>query len=226
MGYRRVSLAQNEYFHIYNRGVDKRVIFKDDIDRVRFVQLLFLCNSREPVNIRNLRRDISSIYEYDRGENLVALGAYCLMPNHFHILLTPLMVSGVETFMRKLLTGYSMYFNKRYERTGILFQGRFKSEHVDSDEYLKYLFAYIHLNPVKLIQSDWKEVGIRDKERAREYCEGYRYSSLQDYLGIQRGESAILDRSAFPEYFPTESEVERTVFSWFEDPENKQARPV
>ena len=91
------------------------------------------------------------------------------MPNHFHILVKEKIENGISKFMGKLTTGYSMYFNKRYDRTGSLFQGVFKSVHADSDEYLKYLFAYIHLNPIKLINPEWKENGIKDKNRANAF---------------------------------------------------------
>lgn len=213
MTYRRTALVPREFFHLYNRGADKREIFLDKLDYVRFLELLFLSNSSTPVNIRDIREQTDSIFEYDRVSPLVGIGAYCMMPNHFHILATPLIDGGMQTFMRKLCTGYSMYFNKRYERTGVLFQGRYKSEHVDTDEYLKYLFSYIHLNPVKLIQSDWKEVGIRDVKRAKEYLDTYSYSSLPDYRE-KREASQILDTSVFPEYFSTKQEVDEELLDW------------
>lgn len=106
-----------------------------------------------------------------------------------------------------------MYFNKRYERTGNLFQGKFKSQHADNDEYLKYLFSYIHLNPVKLIQSDWKDVGIRDINGAKKYLDEYRHSSLHDYFG-RREESKIIDKNKFPEYFINKHEVDTELIEW------------
>jgi putative transposase len=206
-------LAYGEYFHIYNRGADKRLIFKDESDYERFVELLFLANSSDAVNIRNIRRDYSNVFDCDRGDLLVHIGAYCLMPNHFHILLTPSIDQGVEKFMMKLGTGYSMYFNKRYERKGTLYQGTYKSRHADSDMYLKYLFSYIHLNPVKLIQSDWKDVGIRDVEGAKKFLNGYPHSSLHDWFG-DRTESKILSPEKFPEYFASKQEIDSEILEW------------
>lgn len=220
---RHDSLALGEYFHIYNRGVDKRIIFKDDTDRDRFIELLYLANTKCPVNIRNIRRDYSSIFDFDREDVLVYIGAYCLMLNHFHILLTPVVESGVQIFMQKLLTGYSMYFNKKYERSGALFEGRFKSKHVSSDEYLKYLFAYIHLNPVKLIQPDWKDVGIQDIAEVKKYLDEYPYSSLRDYFG-NREESKILDKDKFPEYFSTKQEIDTELLEWLNYSELEPAK--
>ncbi len=213
MSQRLVPLVPNEYYHIYNRGTDKRSIFKDAADHRRFVELLYLTNTNLSINMRNVRRMESSIFDFDREGQLVYIGAYCLMPNHFHILLTPLEKNGIQEFIQKLSTAYSMYFNKRYERTGTLFQGRFKSQHADSDEYLKYLFSYIHLNPIKLIQSDWKDVGIRDIITTKKYLDEYMYSSLPDYVG-NREESKILDKDKFPEYFITKNEVDTELISW------------
>ena len=107
-----------------------------------------------------------------------------------------------------------MYFNKKYERTGSLFEGKFKSAHADSDEYLKYLFSHIHLNPVKLIQSDWKEVGIINTTEAFEYLETYPYSSFFDYNGIFRQEGSILSKDAFPNYFESPDLFRKEILEW------------
>jgi putative transposase len=115
--------------------------------------------------------------------------------------------------MLKLSTGYSMYFNKRYERTGALYQGRFKSQHAFSDEYLKYLYSYIHLNPIKLIQSDWKEAGVRDIAAARRFLNEYHYSSLTDYLNV-REESVIISPHKFPGYFASKKEIDDELLEW------------
>lgn len=207
------SFAYGEFYHAYNRGTDKRVIFQDTADYRRFVELLFLSNSVFAVDIRYVRKFNNSIYDFDRGDPLVYIGAYCLMPNHFHILLTPVVEGGVQIFMQKLSTGYSMYFNKRYERKGALFESRFKARHANSDEYLKYLFSYIHLNPVKLIQPDWKETGIRDIERVKQYLDTYEFSSLKDYFG-HRIQSDIIESTKFPEYFSSKQQVDAELLNW------------
>ena len=118
--------------------------------------------------------------------------------------------------MEKLTTGYSMYFNKRSERVGALFQGRFKAEHVTRDEYLKYLYAYIHLNPVKLIEPTWKEAGIQNLPEAKKYLEKYRYSSYEDYAMGKREESAILTPSEFPDYFEKNGDFEHYIKDWLD----------
>ncbi|MEK7129078.1 MAG: transposase [Patescibacteria group bacterium] len=166
---RKFKFSIGEFYHIYNRGNEKRIIFKDDHDRKRFTDLLFLCNTKKSIVVREIPTGLT--YEFDRGETIVDIGAYCLMPNHFHLLLREKTENGISLFMKKLATSYSMYFNKRHQRTGGLFEGKFKATHVDSDTYLKYLFSYIHLNPVKIIDPHWKENGINDKDMAEKYLD-------------------------------------------------------
>jgi len=172
MGIRRTPLVPGEYYHLYNRGVEKRKIFIDKEDYFHFLKLLYLCNSIKSITLRNIGE------KFERGETIIDIGAYCIMPNHFHLLCKEKIESGTTIFMRKLLTAYSMYFNKKYNRSGVLFQGRFKSEHVSNDRYLKYLYAYIHLNPAKLKNSKWRELANINTEELFLYVKNYPYSSL------------------------------------------------
>lgn len=211
MSTRKIAFVPSEFYHVYNRGTDKRVIFKDRFDYERFIQLLYICNSHKPILVRDVFKNKNSAFNFDQGSTLVSIGAYCLMPNHFHILTTPSGEYGLSTFMNKLCTSYSMYFNSRYDRTGSLFEGSFKAEWADSDEYLKYLFSYIHLNPVKLLQSDWKEEGIQNSLVALQYLEHYKYSSFSDYDGKRRIEEVILNREAFPDYFKVRKDFRKEI---------------
>jgi putative transposase len=136
------------------------------------------------------------------------------MPNHFHLLIREKSDGGITKFMSKLLTAYSMYFNAKNGRTGCLFEGRFKASHADTDEYLKYLFSYIHLNPIKIIDPEWKESGITNRLESKQYLFDYTHSSYQDYLLIKRKESSILNKGAFPQYFSSLSEFERSIDEW------------
>jgi len=214
MSMRPVSLALGEFFHVYNRGTDKRQIYFDRSDHYRFLELLYLCNSVNQINVRDIRRIHQNVFDFERDEPLVSIGAYCLMPNHFHLLMTSNREDGISRFMKKVSTGYSMYFNKRYDRSGGLFQGRFKAQSADSDQYLKYLYAYIHLNPVKLIDPQWKEVGSKDIETSFNFASSFQYSSLKDYLGEDRDETNILNPGSFPEYFLTKSDMKNELFEW------------
>lgn len=209
---RKFTFSVDEFYHIYNRGTDKRVIFMDYEDYERFVSLMFVCNSDRPIIFRDI--PIGLPYVFERGNTLVDIVAYCLMPNHFHLLILEKMDGGITKFMSKLLTAYSMYFNRKYKRTGGLFEGVFKAKHAETDEYLKYLFAYIHLNPVKIIDSNWKEYGIQNRVAAQGYLADYKYSSYLDWQGETRDESKILNRNASPEYFTTAKDFNDFVNEW------------
>jgi REP element-mobilizing transposase RayT len=141
---RKVNLVEGEYYHIYNRGVDKRNIFLNELDLKRFLQSMEEFNTKNP---------IGSLYENSfvkqlggRTSKLVNFVAFCLNPNHYHFIITPLTEKGIEKFMQRLGTGYTMYFNEKQKRTGSLFQGKFKSKHINSNEYLLQASSYVNLN--------------------------------------------------------------------------------
>jgi putative transposase len=215
MSVRKTNLVSGEYYHIYNRGNSKQKIFQDREDYLRFISLLYISNMSGNFNFYNLKRNSNfNIYDIERNNRLVNIGAYCLMPNHFHILITENIPGGISKFMQKLSTAYSMYYNRKYERSGVLFEGKFKAQHIDDDRYLKYIFSYIHLNPLKLIQKDWKKMGITNKKVAINYLEKYTYSSYFDFLGENRNQNKILNTEVFPKYFPTKASFIKEIFEW------------
>jgi putative transposase len=210
---RGVTFSIGEFYHIYNRGVEKRPIFISQDDYRRFIRLLFCANGTNAFVYRDIEH--KPFNKIIRGEPLVAIGAWTLMPNHFHLLIKEIQEAGTSRFMEKLLTAYSSYFNKRYGRVGSLFQGRFAAQHGDTDEYLKYLFAYIHLNPVKLREPAWKEEGIKNMSQIKQFITTHPYSSFLDYHNSQRREEAcILTKSEFPEYFSSAKDFTDYIFDW------------
>lgn len=215
---RKEQFAENEFYHIYNRGTDKRTIFVDKADYDRFIRLLYVCNNAVSVVMKELRTFNFSQLTSAVSERtpLVAIGAYCLMPNHFHLLIKQVIRDGISMFMKKLLTAYAMYFNEKNDRSGGLFEGTFKSSRIKDDNYLKYLFAYIHLNPIKMVDSSWKEEGIKDMSRVSEYLKKYEYSSYLDFIGSHRPEGAIINRDSevFPVYFENNFEFNDFIESW------------
>lgn len=216
---RKFNFSVEEFYHIYNRGTDKRVIFLETTDHNRFVTLLYLCNSIESVDIDHLLRgglSFPELIEVKVENTLVDIGAWCLMPNHFHLLIKEKQEGGISLFMKKLLTAYSMYFNKKHQRKGRLFEGSFSASHAPKDEYLKYLFSYIHLNPVKLVDPLWKDEGIKDIETVKKYLDDYTYSSYLDYKGFQRRENKILNKSSFPDYFSDAKDFQDHINDWLE----------
>jgi len=138
------------------------------------------------------------------------------MPNHFHLLVHEKEDRSVSTFMQKLMTAYTMYFNRQNDRSGVLFQGKYKATHADEDRYLKYLISYIHLNPIKLLEPRWKEIGIQDRKSAERYLQRYPHSSYSDYLGVPRIESKILNKETLPDYFDTARDFKAEIADWFE----------
>ena len=203
---RKDPFIPGEYYHIYNRGIDKRIIFKSLNDYRRFMMLLYVANSDEPIRLDNLlnilKKSYKEILECDKGKPLVSIGAWCLMANHFHFLLKEETESGISQFMKKLGTGYSMFFNIKYHRTGGLFGGPFKSKHIKDDNYLKHLFGYIHLNPLDLEFSGWENLIYKQNSKSwKSFLEKYTYSSYQDYVGKERPEGNIINKHVFPKYF-------------------------
>ena len=205
---RKFSFAPGEYYHVYNRGNDKRKIFLDWRDHWRFLTLLYVANSSSVIHLSDHeKKEPISLLDLPRPETLVDIGAYCLMPNHFHILLREPSDSNTSRFMLKLQTGYSMYFNKKYQRTGSLFEGPFRAKHITDDNHLKYLFAYIHLNPVKISDpQNWEKKIIPDINQAKNYLSHYRFSSLPHYLGEKLPEGKIVSPKSFPDYFAPRAE--------------------
>jgi REP element-mobilizing transposase RayT len=213
MAIRKVPFIEGEYYHVYNRGNSKQKIFHDDQDYQRFMALLYACNQDDHFKIFNVLPD-ETLYDIKISTPLIAIGCYSLMPNHFHLLITPIGNGNVSKFMQKVITAYVMYYNKKYKRTGGLFEGHFKAQHITNDTHLQYLFAYIHLNILKLFDSSWKEKGVKNIEEAVIYLKQYRYSSLIDYLEIYRVENKIIKRDFFPDYFPTKEKMWKELFNW------------
>jgi len=213
---KKVDISIGEFYHIYNRGVEKRDVFIDNTDYRRFVLLLHLFNEEKPVNVRDFKESPRGGASGIRGETIVDIGAYCLMSNHFHLLLKEKKEGGIRNFIHKLTTGYTMYFNKRYERVGPLFQGTFKTKHANSDEYLKYLFSYIHLNPLKIIDNNWKENGFKNTISSKLFLDNYEYSSYLDYHNPKKFHSDILNKESFPEYFISTKDFDQNIADWIE----------
>ncbi len=207
-----------EFYHVLNRGVDKRVIFNDSRDYARFVHDLYEFNTTERAD-PNLGRDFGMMdigcpsFTKRHGERLVDIHFFCLMPNHYHLLLSPVMENGISLFMKKMNMGYAKYFNERNERSGSLFQGKYKSVHVTSDAHFLYLPFYIHLNPLDMSEPSWRKQRVKDHEKTFEYLHKYRWSSHLDYLGTANFPS-VSNRSFFTKYYQ-ESGGYKKVFEKF-----------
>lgn len=197
MGYRRDPFAVDEWYHCYNRGIDKRVVFESERDCERFAEALYLCNDSDSGE-RSYFDHIphKEIFKRDRSAPLVAIGAYCLMPTHYHLLLREIVDDGISRFMHKLGTSYTMYFNAKNERSGNLFNKPFRSRHVSDDQYFRHVAQYIHLNPAEIFEKGWKEGKLTSLSKLENRMRQYRFSSFQDYYRSDRIERDILDAGA------------------------------
>lgn len=176
-------VASGEYYHLFNRGIQRGNIFRDKNDWLRFLFLVLYCQS--PIafsNVRRLMRPAALAEGFavplDQQSEIIAnrfvgITAFCLMPNHFHLLVRQVDDAGIARYMQRVIKGYTDYFNTKYDSSGHVFQGRYKSVHIANNDQLLHVSAYIHRNPREL--HAWK-----DRE------ESYPYSSLQDYIDKNR----------------------------------------
>jgi len=201
---RNHSFSIDEWYHCYNRGIDGRATFNDRRDYQRFLELLYLCNDNSPLrrdDYETLRTD--EILELPRAEELVSIGAFCIMPNHFHLVLKEVVEGGTTSFMRKLGTSYALYFNIRHERIGNLFLKPFRSRHVATDRYFQHLINYVHCNPAVLYEPDWKSGNTVDPQFLGEQLMAYPYSSLSAFSNASAQNRPILNTEVLSIVRPT-----------------------
>lgn len=204
---RNIQISVNECYHIYNRGAQKKIIFHDASDYARFLFLISFFQSpltfdqisrrvRRFVQHRVLDSDEEDI-ERITEDRYVELIAFCLMPNHFHLILRETQENGTAKYMQRVLNSYTKYYNTKYEVSGHLFQGPYRAVHIENNDQLLYLSTYIHRNARELPQ--WK-----NKEQK------YEWSSYQDYIGENRW-NKLLSTELILEQFKTASEYETFV---------------
>jgi len=214
----RIKIETGCYYHVYNRGVDKRITFENDSDSVRFIHSLYFCNDTEIQNLsmkRNVESSTLNIGERHKrsGNKLINILCFSLMPNHYHLLVKQVAENGISLFMHRLGTAYTNYFNKKYERNGSLFQGRYKIKQITNEEYLAYLSKYIHLNPVEILQPNWQEKGINDRTQADIFLNSYKWSSYQDYVGIKNFPS-VIDKDILSDFYPNPNSYKEFISSF------------
>jgi len=185
MPYRAVQFAPEHYYHIYNRGAGRQPIFRDE-DNYVFV-------------LRNIKRYAT--------QYTAAVVAYCLMPNHYHFLLRQDGEEAAGLVIQHTFNSYTKAFNKRYQRSGTLFEERYQAIHIDRDEYLLHLCRYIHGNPVK--------AGLAQAP------ENWAYSNYLEWIGLRQGD--LVDREFVRAHFPVSADYRQFVMSYLADPEQLPA---
>lgn len=182
MPYRKIVLGNNEFYHVYNRGVEKRTIFNNKFDYRRFINTLnyyqFGDNKLRYSHFLSLKvqDQLKALRELNQNfKKLVEIHCFCLMPNHIHLLLKQVTDGGISTFMRKATNSYSHFYNTKNERVGPLFQGNFGAVRIENSEQLIHVGRYIHLNPVTSFL-------IKPEELSN-----YQFSSYPEYLNLKKG---------------------------------------
>ncbi len=181
-----------DLYHCLNRGTEKRSVAMGDRDRLRFIDNLYEMNDTSPVI--NLTRRLSDLGGHSgivaknkdlKRERLVTVHAWCLMGNHYHLLLSDNVEGGIGKFLMKLNVGYTKYFNTKYERSGVLFQGKTKKVLIESDRQYLYILPYIHLNPLDFLKGaeNWRAECPANPEKALGFATQYRWSSYRNYAG-------------------------------------------
>ena len=181
---RILRIAPGEHYHIFNRAVNKQVIFHNTGDYIRF--LFLILHFQSAIKVSHLNREVKEFAE-SLGQHrvltiekrMVELVAFCIMPNHFHLIVKELEESGIASYMQRVLNAYGKYYNTKYEKSGHVFQGPYRAVHISDDRQLLHLSAYIHRNPREI--SKW----FRKEEQ-------YTWSSYQDFIGENRWGKLIL----------------------------------
>jgi putative transposase len=222
------EIGPDGLYHILSRGVDRRKIFLDDSDRLRFLHNLFEFNDVNPPGNSGqfFKTMVIARPKFEIGtkgrrkkeprELLVRIHAFCLMPNHYHLLLSPLRENGISLFMKKLNMGYAKYFNEKNKRTGALFEGRFKSVAVTSSAHFIHLPTYIHMNPLDIVAPEWRNRNMRDYRKAIEFLGQYRWSSYLDYIG-KKNFPSITQREFLSDLLGSPAEYKADAMKWLRD---------
>lgn len=216
-----------DIYHVLNRGYEKRNIFLDKFDYLRFIESLFYFNDKALVKVRDARKGYkleyalqhtgqTGVLEQPKKIPLVDILSFVLMPNHYHLILQETTSGGISKFMQKIGNGYSGYFNEKYSRErgmGGIFQGRYKSVPVKNDMQLTTVFAYVHTNPVELIEPKWKDFIVKDKQKTLSFLDGYKWSSFHDYAGKETFPE-VTERKFFLEFFGGNDACKKVIEDW------------
>lgn len=200
-----------DIFHLLNRGVDKRKVFLDDKDRIRFIQNLYIFNDQMSAPHSERTRGYRNRVKHKRKQ-LVHLYSFCLMPNHYHMLVSPVDndIENLILFMKKVNGGYAKYFNEKYKRSGYLWQGKYKRILIKRDGHFLYIPYYIHLNPLDLKFPGWRKGKVKNSKDALSYLRTYRWSSYLDYIGVKNFPS-LLDDNFLSDVLGTKKQQEKTM---------------
>ncbi|PIV65347.1 MAG: hypothetical protein COS09_00015 [Candidatus Nealsonbacteria bacterium CG01_land_8_20_14_3_00_12] len=236
------QFVNGKIYHLVLRRIGNELLFGDVDDYYRGIFYIYECNTTKPIKIRERRKARAKFKEAlkknkvdtgltrvnskekkvpealvwkDSRDQIVEVLAFCLMPNHIHLLVRQLEDGGISKFVQKIASGYAAYFKNKYEikLRGHFFQDRFNAVHIKTDDQLRVVFTYIHTNPVELIEPGWKEKGVENPKKIIKFLEGYKWSSYPDYLDKDNFPS-VTERKFLLEVMDKEKGCRQWVESW------------
>ncbi len=223
MPQRKEKFTNGEIYHVVLKRISDKLLFKDIDDYYRGVFSIYEFNNSKSTQIYLRRRariiekkkERDGVLHIDKREKLVNVLAFVLMPNHIHLLLKQLKDKGITSFIRKIGSGYPLYFRNKYDQPnkGYFFQGKFASVHIESDNQLIAVSTYIHTNPLSLIESDWKRGKVKNPQKAIRFLENYKWSSYPDCLG-KKNFPSVTDRSFLLEAIGGQEKAREFVNNW------------
>lgn len=207
---RDVPFNTGGWYHCYNLSIESRIAFTDIQDYQRFLEILYLANENFPLRRNDLgKRPFNEIFMLPRGKRLVSIAAFSLMPRHFHLALKELVDGGITSFMRKIGTAYSLYFNMRHKREGNLFLKPFRSRHLPTSQSLEEFISYVHATPAALYEPEWKKSHVVDHQFLAERILAYPYSSMRIHAGMKVPAGPVVDLDALPKLGLSIDSIER-----------------
>lgn len=220
------ALINGEVYHIISRTVGDTVVFENENDFYRGIFSIYEFNNKNAVNIWKRREErkvekkrlrltspnFEKKPELDKRDKFVEIFAFSFMPNHLHLLVKQLKDNGISEFMKKVNGGYAKYFNEKYDRKGHLFN-KFKPVHINNDNQLKVAFTYVHTNLISLIEPGWKEKGIRNIKKVKQYLENNKRHSYPDYLS-KKNFPSVTERSFLSELMGGSQGCKDAVDNW------------
>lgn len=211
----KIKIQIMELYHILNRGVEKKNIFLNNKDYQRFTNNLWgLNNQKNVLSYFNRNKQLHDSWGAVQQIKLVNILCWCLMPNHHHVEFIENIKNGASIFSQKLTSSHTQYFNLKNNRSGVLFQGKSKIIQIEKNEHFRFLPYYIMTNPIKLIEPEWKEKGIKNIKKTIEFLENYKYSSFPDLIGKKNFPETINKKSFYEIYDTNEIKFKKDFSEW------------
>lgn len=220
---RRIDFVPGEYYHIFNHGIEERVVFSDESDFTRALVSMVTFNDQEnsPPNLSRFVQNpdrLIQIYTPDERDRLVDIICFTLLPTHYHLFVKEKSPEGISRFMHRFGKGYARYFNLKNERRGSLWEGPFKVKHIDKEPYFHHIVSYIHLNILDLYEPSWREGKIEDWKAISDKLASYPWSSYgyyrEDDTQLPYMDLILTQPQWLSKEYPNSKDFEKRLKSW------------